>query len=124
VNNLSPVQFKDYTLSHKLDDDGHHVITATDKTGKDAGFLDWYHTGGEIHDVGVQDEHQRQGVATAMYNHAKELHTSNKDIPVPVHSATRTPEGDSWAKSVGGSGLDKKACTACGDEGHLASGHK
>jgi hypothetical protein len=35
-----------------------------------------------------------------MYNHAKELHTSNKDIPIPVHSETRTPEGDAWAKAV------------------------
>ena len=122
MSNLNSKQFKDYTLNHKLDESGHLVIEAVHQ-GRGVGFLDWMHTGGEIYDIGVNQEHARKGLATAMYNHAKELHSSNKEIPMPVHSASRTPEGDAWARSVGGKGLEKKSCTACGDEGHLASEH-
>jgi ribosomal protein S18 acetylase RimI-like enzyme len=99
-DHLSERQFGEYKLSHNLDDTGHHVITATHK-GNEVGFLDWYHTGGKIYDIGVKDEHQRKGVATNMYNYAKELSSSDKNITEPRHSETRTDEGDQWARSLG-----------------------
>lgn len=101
MSNLSPKQFKNFILTHEVLNDGHHFIEARTKEDRPAGFLDWYHTGGEIYDIGVSKEHQRKGLATAMYRHAQKLSESNKDIPTPKHSETRTDEGEEWAKSLG-----------------------
>jgi GNAT superfamily N-acetyltransferase len=45
--------------------------------------------------VFVHPDHRRKGVATGMWNYAKQNGFSLK------HSQTRTEDGDSWAKSVG-----------------------
>lgn len=117
-------QFKDYQLNFvKEDGFGNHLIEAYHNKAGHIANLEWDRETGTIRNVDVAENHRRQGLATAMFNHAKELHSLNKNIPIPVHSAARTPEGDAWARSVGGKGLGKKACTSCGDEGHLATEH-
>jgi hypothetical protein len=48
----------------------------------------------EIYDV--NSTLKREGIATGMYNHAVAAGLN------PVHSTQRTPEGDAWARKVGG----------------------
>ena len=45
--------------------------------------------------IAVHPEYQRQGIATAMWNFAKEkgLH--------PAHELEKTEDGEAWAKAVG-----------------------
>lgn len=50
----------------------------------------------EIHGIDVADEHQRRGLATAMWNYGQEMR------PRPKHSADRTDQGNAWAAAVGG----------------------
>jgi GNAT superfamily N-acetyltransferase len=118
MSNLSAKQFGAYTLRvDKTNDD--HLIKAYKGQDGPVGVLKWDATTGETRDVQVEPEHQRKGLATAMWNHAKEV--------APIrHSGTRTPEGDAWAKTVGGKLPENwlSACTACGDEGHVASDHQ
>ena len=42
-----------------------------------------------------------QGLATAMYNYANKLSSSDKSVTKPKHSAGRTSSGEAWAKSLG-----------------------
>ncbi len=52
-----------------------HTVTAYDKHGNDVGSADFLvHTSGQLYPsyVGVDDDHQRKGLATAMYQHAEE----------------------------------------------------
>jgi len=71
-----------------------HAITAH-SGGEEVGHL-LIRMDGVIDSVGVLPEHQRRGVATAMWNHAQALGLS------PRHSSKRTEEGHAWAKKVGG----------------------
>jgi GNAT superfamily N-acetyltransferase len=123
---LSKKQFKFRTVDYPLgendrphfSDKYHAVLAVNAQSGEQIGNMTWAAKGsGKIAAIEVDPKFRRQGIATAMWNHA------NSVSPV-THGETRTPEGDAWAKSVGGKGLDKKACTTCGDEGHLASEHK
>lgn len=87
----------------------HHVVQAK-IGGAVVGEMHWHHTEvksepltqrelpGVIADVGVDKEHRGKGIATSMWNHAHSLDVE----PKPAHSPSRTPEGDAWAKSVGG----------------------
>ena len=45
--------------------------------------------------VQVHPDYQRQGIATAMWNYAKERGLK------PAHELEKTPEGEAWAKAVG-----------------------
>lgn len=56
---------------------------------------------GHVDDVSVDDQYQRRGVGTALWNHANEL-ADKKLIPRPKHSPQRTYPGDQWARKVGG----------------------
>jgi len=53
--------------------------------------------GGQMHEA------RRQGIATAMWQHAHELAATDPETfgPGPRHSSKRTPAGTSWAKSTG-----------------------
>lgn len=64
------------------------------------GHLDWTSRG--IRAVGVAQDIQRQGVATALYNSARAVARTNRRVPQPRHSSDRTTAGTAWAKSVGG----------------------
>lgn len=81
----------------------YHSVIARDSEGNVAGELHWRRnsrtgTPGQIDWVGVAPEHRRQGLATAMLEHARGLDLK----PSPKHSPERTDDGDAWARSVGG----------------------
>lgn len=92
---LNERQFGDYTLHYRRPEmgDEQHMITAMHGEQK-VGSLRWYPK--EITGVDVDAEHQRKGVATAMWNMGQEIR------PRPKHSAERTGQGQLWAKAVGG----------------------
>lgn len=97
--NLSSGQFKGYHVKLERGYDNSsgyqdHSITATHATDGVVGRLTWDAGKGHIKDIRVNEEHQRRGVATQMYQHAKK-HTYIE------HSNDRTVEGTKWAESTG-----------------------
>jgi len=50
---------------------------------------------GEVKDIRVGESFRRKGVATGMWNYAKQQGLN------PEHSDSRTKEGDAWAASTG-----------------------
>jgi GNAT superfamily N-acetyltransferase len=78
-----------------------HRITAHDGEGNQVGTLEWSSEDDEIKDVYVAKEHRRKGIAKAMYHLAFKL-SSEYNVYPPEHSESRSPEGDAWAKAVGG----------------------
>jgi GNAT superfamily N-acetyltransferase len=99
-DHLSPTQFGEYTLEHSGPaHDGSHTIQAF-HNDRPIGELRWA-KGYGVHSVDVLPEHQRKGLATAMWNKAIELKKSNKNIPTIKHSTERTEDGNDWAKKVG-----------------------
>lgn len=65
------------------------------------GSLRWNQEG-EITGVYVPKRLRRRGIATAMFKIAHEVAEGMEDMNPPEHAADRTPEGDAWAKAVGG----------------------
>lgn len=81
------------------DDPEDHTVEAhiNDSFGRMyMGKLSWSPDGGRISDIHVPEYARRNGVATAMYNHAMNL-----GVGVPEHSEQRTDEGEAWARSLG-----------------------
>jgi GNAT superfamily N-acetyltransferase len=64
--------------------------------------LIWHKGEGTIFSVQVAPHLQRQGVATAMWHHARALAAERPDIVPPKHSQIRSGQGDAWARAVGG----------------------
>lgn len=95
MSNLSARQFGEYTLSHELPAMGRsmHRIKAT-VGDADVGTMAWSSHG--IWNLTVEPEHQRKGLATAMWEMGQEAK------PRAKHSSDRTDAGDAWAKKVGG----------------------
>lgn len=56
---------------------------------------------GEILALEVAQPWRRRGLATAVWKLANDLTEELRWLP-PGHSPTRTPEGDAWARAVGG----------------------
>jgi GNAT superfamily N-acetyltransferase len=76
-----------------------HLFTAH-KDGQQVGKLQ-LQRGGTVDYVEVHPDYQRQGIATGLYNFAKqESERTGGTLPYPVHSPMRSPEGDAWAKST------------------------
>lgn len=67
-----------------------------------AGYMEWSHKTGEIHNIQINGAMQRQGHGTAMWNQAHEIASSTRGVKPPKHSPQRTDAGDAWAKKVGG----------------------
>ena len=83
------------------DRDMHH-ITAHLK-GKEVGYLS-YETlanDGNVHDIGVNPEHQRKGIATGMWNYAKQLYRQGIADTPPMHSDATSAAGYRWAMTTG-----------------------
>lgn len=94
---VNPRQFGDYTLSYHPPEMGVNVHTIrAEHEGQAVGAMVWTRKSHEIHNVHVQPDHQRKGLATAMWNMGQELR------PKPKHSPDRTESGDAWARKVGG----------------------
>lgn len=65
------------------------------------GSMTWDSGSGEIRGIYADREHRHQGIATSLYKHASTALDQRTVVP-PAHSSYRTPEGDAWAKKVGG----------------------
>jgi len=83
-----------------------YSIDAYDKnTNEHLGFMSWSgHAGfdaGMLQSIDVSPKHQRKGVATEMFNHARKLSAKNPSIHEIQHSNFRTLDGDDWAQSTG-----------------------
>ena len=77
-----------------------HLFTAR-KDGQQVGMLK-LQRGGTIDMIEVHPDYQRQGIATGLYNFAKqESDRTGGELPYPKQSSIRSPEGDAWAKSTG-----------------------
>lgn len=98
---LQPGQFGKYELRYSDEDAGErkprHLVEAYHE-GEKVGYMHWLGTTGRVLQIDVDDDHQRRGLATAMWNHANAL----KGVRKPQHSNDRTNAGDAWARSVGG----------------------
>lgn len=91
-------------------DTGQHVIEATHvPSGQVVGDMRWEdgHYDGRndpygVISIGVDEDHQRKGVATAMWRFGKSLHARypNK-ITEPVHDDIMSESAAAWASRVG-----------------------
>jgi len=84
-----------------------HKITVTHGHDKERlGSLRWSDisqgnlAAGEITDIWVHSDHRRKGVATRMFNYAKQL-APTKYAPTPILSKEMTEDGKKWATAVG-----------------------
>jgi len=57
---------------------------------------------GSVLSIETHPNHLREGLATKLWNSAKELSNSKKGMPAPKHSPSRTSSGDAFFKTVGG----------------------
>lgn len=73
----------------------HHPDAPSDSYNNHAGHLTWFADNGEIGGVHVNSEHRRKGLATEMFNRAKEIQ------PDLHHSDALTPDGKAWSSKVG-----------------------
>jgi len=55
---------------------------------------------GKIMQIETHPELRRQGLATKLYNFAKDVNKDVSSIPRPKHSSSRTELGDAWARGV------------------------
>ena len=79
-----------------------HSISASHPDHGHVGHLYWHPETGEIKDVLVMGDHEGKGIASHMYNIAKQTASQDSSVPEPIHSADRTDAGDAWARKVGG----------------------
>ena len=68
------------------------------KGKKNIGVLD---AGNKIGHVQTHSEHQRKGVATLM-DRLNNFEAGRQGYEPVAHASVRTPQGDAWAKKVGG----------------------
>jgi GNAT superfamily N-acetyltransferase len=100
---LSDIQF--VTKHHMASETGlsfsqHRVSAVLPGREKPIGTMSWSKKG--IHNVEVDPQYQRQGIATELWNRGHQEAASNRSVVAPKHSPDRTDAGDAWAKSVGG----------------------
>jgi GNAT superfamily N-acetyltransferase len=99
--------FEDYpnhVTKHDLyvqDADYHHEIVATHKTtGGVVGAMS-YKDDGRLWDIHVDEKHQRKGIATGMWDKAKDAHrTSGGKVPYPARSENETDAGEAFGRAM------------------------
>ena len=92
--------FQGVTFKYYDSHPNNHEIEAYLPNEEDpVGYMRWSKTDGTIHDINVPKAYRRQGIATAVYNHAVTL-ANTQGITMPKHSPVRTPDGAAWAASV------------------------
>lgn len=77
----------------------HFFILSDKKSGKMLSNLNLDEEG-KVQGVETHPDYRRQGLARKLWDYAKSQ--SEMGIPEPKHSATRTKEGEEWAKKIGG----------------------
>lgn len=88
-----------FNFMYQLSDGIHNLDALHD--GRNLGFMEWSDKTGELQNIRVNEDSRRQGVATSLWQKAHEL-ADERGITRPVHARERTPEGDAWARAVGG----------------------
>jgi GNAT superfamily N-acetyltransferase len=63
--------------------------------------MQWAHNSGEITMLVTRKSQRRQGLATELFNRAKDIATRRKGVIAPEHSPLRTGPGEAWAQSTG-----------------------
>jgi acetyltransferase (GNAT) family protein len=113
---LNPEQFK-FTRATPKEMGGtpHHRL---DVLGLGSSLL-WHHKTGQISNIGVPEQFQRQGIATAMYGKAKEIAGETRGVRPPRHSPDRTEAGEAWARSLGERLPKRRKPTVAEAETHL-----
>jgi hypothetical protein len=86
--------FHGVDFSHKSLNYGEVMVEASHP---ELGFLGSMRIGkfGDVKDIRVGEPHRRKGVATGMWNYAKQQGLN------PEHSDSRTKDGDAWAATTG-----------------------
>lgn len=86
--------FHGVVFSHTPQKYGEVIVEASHP---EHGFLGSMSLGkyGDVKDIRVGEPFRRKGVATGMWNYAKQQGLN------PEHSDSRTKEGDAWAKTTG-----------------------
>jgi HAMP domain-containing protein len=77
-----------------------HTIIAKDKNGNYVGHISWNKDTGKIQLVNVSSEMQRKGVATELFNQAREV---KGNVVKPIHETVAknlSPEGAAWKKAI------------------------
>jgi hypothetical protein len=104
------IEYKGVTPRVSTFETGRHLITATHiPTGEQVGDMYWedghYDDRNDSHGVisiGVDEDHQRKGIATAMWRYGKSLHARYPDkITEPVHDDAMSESAEHWARAVG-----------------------
>jgi ribosomal protein S18 acetylase RimI-like enzyme len=91
---LNTLQFKGYDLLVNKGDESHLIEAYKGKVGPIA-HLEWDSHTGNVKDVSVSPEHQRKGLATAMWSMA-----SKSGLTQPVHSEALSEQGLKWKGSL------------------------
>lgn len=121
---LNPKQFYpklrfQHTKEHDWSDESKMVHTLRAYNGNDyLGYMEWGgafeapDTEGSITSIEVHPEHQRKGVATALWNEGHRIARIFSDprtypdprdrVPAPAHSAGRTRAGEAWSRTTSG----------------------
>lgn len=88
--------FNSVTFTHTVDRSGARIVAEHPTAGVIGHMLLHPLVNGKrkVRNIVVNQDHQRQGVATGMWNYAQEQGLK------PRHSADRTNDGDAWARSV------------------------
>lgn len=82
-----------------------HSITMH-HNGKEVGSMEWNTKAepgipkGQVMNVEVYPDHQRNGLATHMWEIAQKASKENNRV-APVHSEHQSPEGKAWAMALG-----------------------
>lgn len=89
-----------HTLVNSLSGDPAHQIDVT-HGGKTVGQIRWARGTGEVDGIAVAPGMERQGLASAMWDAARQAHAANPEkFAEPVHSASTTSEGSAWVRSI------------------------
>ena len=98
--NLNGVQFS----LRQNNEEGYNAVEAHDPESKKmVGNMMIMPDSGLISSVLVENTHQRRGIASEMFRLANIAHQAMPgQYASPKHSNYRSPQGDAWAKTVGG----------------------
>lgn len=88
-------------FSYRQNSEGHTVTAHHPESGEEIGYLTWSDVDGEVAHVHVDRKHQRQGVATGLWDEAHRIAVERGEV-APRHSGDQTVEGKAWAEAVGG----------------------
>jgi GNAT superfamily N-acetyltransferase len=84
-----------------------HRVEIKDDSGKTIASMEWMNDDGQISHLDVKPEYRRKGLATKLFQKARELSEKDDSIASPQHSPMRSEDGDAWARAIGGNIPDR-----------------